>query len=344
MVVASFCIPTYNRSGKVYNLVQSLLNERQEDDFEVVVLNNNSSDETHDLLSSVTDKRFSYYFNKENVIGPLNLLMSLSLAKGKYAILCLDKDFIDVNYLNIFLDRLRTMPDVAYGYCVLNIEGVHENSYFSSGIDSLYNMAYLSAHPTGMFYNTSLYLGINFLERIVNRTEIFGFYPDIINGEMAMMGPSTILRIPIFRTESLQECEEVKSFTFRSEEDLFFTPKNRFKHFSVYMKFLASKDIQELDKVRVLSRVYLDQLLAATIEYRNVLGNYSVCKHYYIEPRIVSVFELFSIYVIFNFRFIKEEMSFSFLQKLRVIESQSIGILFTLCKKYLGLGERTIHE
>ncbi len=337
MTIASFCIPTYNRGLKVYDLVQNILRNCTNVNFEIIVLDNLSNDNTSELLNSIIDKRFKYYLNEESIIGPLNIIKSLSYANGKYTFLCLDKDFIDPNYIDCLLDRLNSMPDVAFGYCALNQNKTLDDSFYLKGFESLYNMSYLSAHPTGMFYNTVLFKINNYYDKISDRSKIFGFYPDVINAEMALLGPSSIIRIPIFKTESIIECEEVKSFTFKSEENLFFTPNNRAKHFLIYAEHLLNLNISKADKIKVLEKIYSSELIASTIGYKSILENQPICKHYYISTRNVGFYELLTIYFYFTYKFLKEKMLLNNFDKLRICFTQTTILILKLFKRMIKL-------
>ena len=332
MIIASFCIPTYNRGLKVYNTIQNILRNCTNINFEICVLDNLSNDNTTELLTSITDNRFRYYINKERIIGPLNIIKSLSYANGKYAFLCLDKDFVDPNYINCLIDRLNTIPDIAFGYCALNLNQVFEDSYYSKGFDSLYNMSYLSAHPTGMFYNTDLYKKNNFYSRISDKSVIFGFYPDVINAEMAISGSSAIIKLPIFQTESISECEKIKSYTFKNEENLFFTPSNRFKHFIFYIEHLLSFNISKVEKITIIKKLYRKEIIASTIEYRSILGNSSICSHYYINTRKVKIIEIVKIYIIFTINFLSNKSTLNVIDKIRICLSQSIMLFSEFVK------------
>jgi glycosyltransferase involved in cell wall biosynthesis len=333
MVILSFCIPTYNRGLNVYNLVHDILTKCDSINFELVVLDNCSNDDTFDLLNSIIDKRFRYIVNEQSLIGPINIIKSLTYASGKYTFLCLDKDFIDPYYIKALISKLLTMPTVAFGHCVLNLDQIYDDTFFSQGFESLYNMSYLSNHPTGMFYNTCLYKNNDFYSRISDKTLVFGFYPDIINADLAVLGPSCIIRIPIFKMESRVECERIKSHTFNSIDNLFFTPANRFKHFMTYLHHLFSLNIPKSDKVRIVKKIYRSELIAATFGYKTILTDVSICSHYYLDTRNVSFLELVKIYFYFLFSFVIAKSPMSFFDKLTVLSGQIIYHAFKMIKR-----------
>jgi glycosyltransferase involved in cell wall biosynthesis len=341
MSIVSFCVPTYNRGKKVYDLVVSVLNQSYNYDFEIIVLDNVSKDNTAELMRSIDDERFHYYVNDESLIGPLNIIKSLTYANGRYAFLCLDKDFIDANFIDDLIDRLVKCPEIVSGYCVLNLDGVVEDKIYQKGFHSLYNMAYLSAHPTGMFYKTALLKESAYLVRIFDNRSIFGFYPDILNAELGMLGSTCRIGVPIFKTESLDECENVKSFTFTTEDKLFFTPKNRFIALVFYLNHLLNFDLESGSKLFLVKKIFRDQLISALWEYKRILLNASLCKHYHINTRNVGVLEILKIYGFFSLAFFKYDLGLSRYEKVSVIFTQSFLLFSSYVKRFLIPPKRT---
>ena len=96
----SIAISTYNRSNRIYHLVQNIL-KYEGNEIEVVVLNNASTDDTVELLGSIDDSRFRLINYKQNVGGLLGTFNVLLEAKGDYVFVCLDKDFVDYNFIGI---------------------------------------------------------------------------------------------------------------------------------------------------------------------------------------------------------------------------------------------------
>lgn len=64
----SVIIPTYNRANVICDTIKSVL-EQTYDHFEIIVIDDASSDNTSDVIASFNDKRIKYYRN-ENNMGP----------------------------------------------------------------------------------------------------------------------------------------------------------------------------------------------------------------------------------------------------------------------------------
>jgi len=62
----SVCIPTYDRATSIEKTIQSVI-EQTYDDFEVIVCDNNSNDDTEKIIKSIQDMRVKYFkFNKHS--------------------------------------------------------------------------------------------------------------------------------------------------------------------------------------------------------------------------------------------------------------------------------------
>lgn len=149
----SICYPTYNRSTMIYANVTFLLNEYEGVDIEVIVLNNNSTDDTEEKVLSIKDKRLKYFRNKEN-IGSQNLIAILRKASAPYALLISDEDTIDVEALKNIITIVKKNTSIgmifaaadAGGFLRCGQEGIYTRG---KAIEVLEDHTYMS----GLIYN-----------------------------------------------------------------------------------------------------------------------------------------------------------------------------------------------
>ena len=87
----SIIIPTYNRANFILTTIQSVLAQTYAN-FEVIVVDDGSTDNTESVIKKITDKRVTYY-KKENEERAAARNYGISLAKGSY-ITFLDSDDI----------------------------------------------------------------------------------------------------------------------------------------------------------------------------------------------------------------------------------------------------------
>lgn len=91
----SIIIPTYNRASFIAKTIQSVLNQTYTN-FEVIVVDDGSTDNTEKVVKSIKDERIKYY-KKENAERGAARNCGIKLAKGDY-ITFLDSD--DIFYDN----------------------------------------------------------------------------------------------------------------------------------------------------------------------------------------------------------------------------------------------------
>ncbi|MES2382055.1 MAG: glycosyltransferase family 2 protein [Bacteroidota bacterium] len=65
-VFISVCIPTYNRADFLVSCIQSVLNQNYSN-YEIVICDNQSTDNTEEIVKSITDSRIRYIKNSANV-------------------------------------------------------------------------------------------------------------------------------------------------------------------------------------------------------------------------------------------------------------------------------------
>ena len=89
----SIVIPTYNRAKFLKTTLLIILKQTFQD-FELIISNNCSTDETVEVVQSFKDKRIRYFENKKNIGAEMNMKKVLTYARGKYLFTVGDDDFI----------------------------------------------------------------------------------------------------------------------------------------------------------------------------------------------------------------------------------------------------------
>lgn len=86
-ILISICVPTYNRANVLQDCLESIVGSKAYDDnvVEIVVSDNNSTDETPTIVSNFVRKfnNVVYNRNEENIGGERNFIKVLSIAHGK---------------------------------------------------------------------------------------------------------------------------------------------------------------------------------------------------------------------------------------------------------------------
>lgn len=90
-------IPTYKRASTLEVSVQSALGQIDEDNYEILVVNNDPdgvTGETRDLLEKLQDDRISYFVNEQNIGLCGNWNRCVDLARGEYIVMLHDDDLL----------------------------------------------------------------------------------------------------------------------------------------------------------------------------------------------------------------------------------------------------------
>ncbi len=114
----SVIIPTYNRAHMVGRAIQSVLDQTYQD-FELIVVDDASTDNTEEVVKSFNDERLRYIRHNENSgssVAPRNT--GIEIARGEYiAFLDSDDEWLPQK-LEKQIDKFNSVsPDVGLVYC-----------------------------------------------------------------------------------------------------------------------------------------------------------------------------------------------------------------------------------
>ena len=87
----SVIVPTYNRAHLVTETIDSILAQTFKD-FELIVIDNESGDNTEEVIRSYTDERIRYFRHQNNGLVAVNRNYGISKANGEYIAFCDDDD------------------------------------------------------------------------------------------------------------------------------------------------------------------------------------------------------------------------------------------------------------
>ena len=95
-------VSVYNDEKYIYSSIKSILDQTYKD-FELLIIDDNSSDKTPEILSGFNDDRIKIYNTGKNIGIPKSLNIGLKLARGKY-IARTDSD--DLSYPNRLKEQI----------------------------------------------------------------------------------------------------------------------------------------------------------------------------------------------------------------------------------------------
>jgi glycosyltransferase involved in cell wall biosynthesis len=329
--ILSFCIPTYNRIDKLEKLVKNILDSPLEN-IEVVVLDNCSTDDTMDRIGRINDRRLIAYRNEKNTGGIVNGFKALSYANGIYAMLCLDKDWVEIKNVGRIIDILDEHNEVDIGYCTLNLKQEKKPEFFKAGKDAVPNMAYLSKHPTGNIYKTEIYKRQKLLETIYRSKDTFGFYSELLNAEIACFGNGIIINLPFVFIACEEDLKNDKTVTY-TRENMYFLPRMRINEYLIYMRHLCGLGMPLKHKKTIIKEIFLRGLLLCTVFYRYVMSSDYLTAHYSIKVKNITLIDLMYYDYLFASKFLLISLPFSFVFRFLVCIQAHIRIVIRVILK-----------
>ncbi len=155
--ILSICIPTYNRAKALNNTLKSITGQKyfqETDDVEVIVSDNNSPDETYEVVKTFMDlypEKVRYYKNEENITDR-NFEKVLTYGKGLYLKLCNDTILYHENSLenmcNDIIKFATNKPLLYFAAGFVNLDKKYDYCYKT---DNFFNKASFSITAIGNF-------------------------------------------------------------------------------------------------------------------------------------------------------------------------------------------------
>lgn len=168
-MIFTIAIPTYNNAQTVHLAIESAINQDfRNDDYEVLVINNNCTDETDEILKRYND-RIRIVKNDKTVLMYENHNIGLKKGSGEYIIFCHSDDQLLpdalLKYYNIIKERGFPSRYILWGrsmfrdFYVMWNEGGFQLNQIASGINSL--KAFQGGlTPSGTCYSRESFLHI----------------------------------------------------------------------------------------------------------------------------------------------------------------------------------------
>lgn len=99
----TIAIPTYKRNHLIKNALDSALNQKDFDNYEVIIVDNDddfNNKELENILKKYNNEKISYYKNEKNIGMFGNWNRCIELAKGEYISILNDDDWLELNFLS----------------------------------------------------------------------------------------------------------------------------------------------------------------------------------------------------------------------------------------------------
>lgn len=110
----SIIVPTYNREEYIIKCIDSILDQTY-DNFEAIIIDDGSTDNTDNLVKKYHDKRIKYFKNTNHGIG-YSRNFGLNKAKGDYIFFLDSDDYLEENMLENTLKEIKNHDILIFNY------------------------------------------------------------------------------------------------------------------------------------------------------------------------------------------------------------------------------------
>ena len=111
----SILIPLYNHEKFIKYTIESILNQSYKD-FEILISDDNSTDQSLKVVESIKDERIKIFKNDKNYGPAINFNKLIDKATGSYLMLLASDDALYENALSKYLDRVKNNSNLALCY------------------------------------------------------------------------------------------------------------------------------------------------------------------------------------------------------------------------------------
>jgi glycosyltransferase involved in cell wall biosynthesis len=115
MCLVSIIVPTYNRAHLIDISVNSILNQTLRD-FELLIIDDGSTDNTREKVLSFNDERIRYIYKKNSGVASTRNV-GINAAEGEYIAFLDDDDSWPKNFLERMVGGLRERKEFGLAYC-----------------------------------------------------------------------------------------------------------------------------------------------------------------------------------------------------------------------------------
>jgi len=112
----SICIPSYNNGSLIGSAIRSVLDQTFKD-IEIIVVDNDSVDDSERVVRSLSDERIKFSKNSKNIGMTRNWNKCISMASGEFiCLLCADDMYLPT-FVERTLSMLETHPNLGFVHC-----------------------------------------------------------------------------------------------------------------------------------------------------------------------------------------------------------------------------------
>lgn len=306
--ILCICISTYNKENRIERLVKEIL-KFQSSKIAVVVVDDNSLDNTVARLSQIKDARLSVFQNAENKGARGNWFETINHGYGKYILHLLDRDWVQVEYLQKVIDILGH-EEAGFGYIgtIFSLAGSKNGlmERYLAGREALEKFAFVLVHPSGFLVKRSCWEALPDKE-VFFAEGGYGIYPhSYIFALLAEKQDGILLHYPFVKV--IANYARYKSGFYQHEGQSipywWMPDAHRIELEALTQYAFIHMNLSKLLLQNVLQYRFHENLYMATISYRDIAKNPRNASHYGVRVSYVEENELIRINIRFVWQYI----------------------------------------
>lgn len=265
----SVVVPLYNKQNDIKATLLSAL-EQSFKDFELIVINDGSTDDSENQVLSLTDERLVYIKTKNSGVSQARNL-GIEKAKGIYIAFLDADDYWYPNHLEALHKLCKSFPEA--GAVTTNYEFLHPGGYIENTLFNDIDTGY-----TGIvndFFKSSLKYRLIWTTAVAVKKEVFKTIGDFDTqitlgaGEDTDMWTRIALKYPVAYNDTI-------TATYRLEGG------NRVSHAQTLKRVFAKLDkFKEEEKSNVSLQKFLDLYRASYALKHKLAGDDKTFRYYY---------------------------------------------------------------
>lgn len=303
MIVLSICIASYNKAELTERLVKSLL-KIDSDEYNVVVVDNCSTDDTVERLERLSASKLTIIKNEKNIGGAANTIKAPYSGTGLFSLYVNDRDLVINEKIPAFITFLKENKTIVGGYCNRNIDKNLPGFKLFEKKEGLINYSYRTSHPTGFFYNSEQLKKIAFSDILDILGEI-SFVPlvhEYLVARLCCMGTFAIYNNVVWKsTGDSTHNKYVSSYVPLDKKDditkKWFHPSDCLRRAQYNIKDVLklnnqfNLNLSQNDLEKLCANILYYETGIAIWRYRNIMRTPSLAYHYSVEPRKFGICE-----------------------------------------------------
>lgn len=254
----SIALATYNGEKFIDAQIKSIL-EQSYQDFEIIICDDCSTDQTVDIIKTIKDNRIKLFQNERNIGFKKNFEKIINKCKGEYIAFC-DQD--DVWLPNHLLDLITNIKDNVFigGNAIIvnqNLEDMNITMLNSLGVDFLpaKDNWFKFLLFTNVFQGTASLAKSEFLQSLLPFPDTIKFHDHWIAINAAILNKVTYINLPLLKYR-----QHLNNVTYNNS----FTLHNRIK---LYFKEKKSKNTNMLQFIETINKLELTEYQKAILIY-----------------------------------------------------------------------------